>query len=1575
MSSISSVITALSSLILHPHPIVLKVFSGMLVKGNLMKVVNRILSLLFVVTALLISGIPSSISGQEAGTIVITEFLTSNNTSLLDPDFFQYADWIEIYNKGTSAIDLGGSYLTDNLSNPKKWQTPTGTVIQAGQYLLFWADGTDESGNGLHTNFKLNKGGDAIGLFNKDRLPIDTLSYGNQIADVSYGRSSASPSNWLYFPQPTPGAANTTTGFDKKKQSAPPVISLASGFYSGSRSVTLSDPAGGTIRYTLDGSTPTEQSMAYGAPLAVTGNTVLKARVYEPDRLPGPVLTRTYFINEHTTLPVISLTTDPDNLWSNEIGIYNDRNIADRKEWERPAHIELFETNGRSGFSIDADIRLFGRTAIYIPEKSLGIFPTDPLDYPLFGADGVQKFYSFVLRSSSDDWHLTMFRDAFIHTMIRQNLVVDTQNYRPAILFINGEYWGIHNIREKYNEDYLAVHHGADPNNVDLIYIDARTQGGIEVLAGDAEQYNALIDFVENNNLASQANYDRVASMVDIDNFVDYVIAEALTGNSSWAHNIRQWCPRTNDGKWQWLVFDMDRGFRTQSYNALQEMSQMLPLFRGLLENQNFRQMFLQRFAEYLNGGLRQDRITAIIDSLQAGIAAEIPRHSERWKNECGNGVCGIPSLTSWQESVATMRSIAEERPGIVRQQIIDLFNLDGTVPLDIQVTPFGFGTVRLGKKTSISQKYLGTFFTNTTVDLVAQANDGYLFEGWREASSTARTLLNRGAAWKYFDNGTFPGATWNSPGFDDSTWKTGNAQLGYGDGDEATVVSYGPSQNNKYITTYFRTTFQVADISNLESLTVKLLRDDGAVVYLNGHEVVRANMPGGTIDNNTFASASVGGDEESTFFEFSISPDDLTSGTNTLAVEVHQYDTTSSDISFDLELDGFFAENGSSSYLSNNPELHLQLDQNHTLIAVFTANTQNQLPAEINQNTILTAANSPYIALSDLAVRPNVSLSIEPGAEIQLVAGASIYVNGQFSANGSEDLPVTIRGIGANGRWGALCFENATGQSSLSHLKIDGATTGADAVRFKAAVSTYNSDITLDDVTMRNVGQPFYGRGGTIVITNSSLDGTGAGDDIINIQYASARVENCHLFGNGELDFDSVNDGIIRNNRIDIISTNSNRDGIDIGASENVLIENNRVFDCPDKGISVGEKSIDTIIRGNLVVNTSMAVAVKDSSTATIDRNTFYDDSVGVACYEKVANQGGGFAEVRNTIFAKSKVAEASTDGKSTIRIDYSLSDKSQLPGTGNIFGDPRFENVAENNFYLHPGSPCIDAGDPSSPNDPDGTRADIGAFFFNTGPGDFSNIYINELMASNTKTLVDNAGDYDDWIEIYNKGDFPVDLAGLYMTDDFSTPDLWVVPSGYPDSTMIQPGHFLLIWADAEVNQGVLHAGFKLNAAGEQVALVRPTPDGFTFVDSISFGQQADDVSYGRAEDGGPSWKTFTRPTPGAPAETLSVPPSEDSPSLPKDFVVYQNYPNPFNPSTTLVFDLPRAAKVTVDIFNVIGRRVARLMEEEKQAGHYQVEWRGLDDAGHPVTSGVYFYKISAGKWTGIRKMVLMR
>lgn len=1501
--------------------------------------------------------------------LVINEILASSHASDPDPDFGQISDWIEIYNAGTSSINLGDYYLTDNFSTPKKWHFPS-YILDANDYLVIWADDQDTDDSALHTNFKLDNNGEVVGIYAADGSVVDTLSFREQLRDVSFGRATNNQNQLLYFEQPTPGRANAS-GFASDQTAADVSIDAPSGFYSGTLSASLTTSST-SIRYTTDGSVPDRNAMLYTSPINMSQTTVLKARAFDSHKLPGPVATRTYFINETTTLPVFSLTADPDHLWDNDIGIYVDENIASRKEWERPGYLEFFEDDGHLAFEQETSIRLFGRTAIYIPQKSLSFFFSNTLRYPLFSDHYVKEFDSFLLRSSSDDWHLTMFRDGFIQEMVQANLHMDTQDYRPAVLFINGEYWGIHNIREKYNESYVATHHDVDADNIDMLYIDEREEE-ITVLAGDRVHYDAMINFAENNDLSDPANYQTISQMVDIDNLIDYSIAEVYIGNRSWPWNIRAWRPRTTDGKWQWLIFDLDRGFRYADENLLRndEMMGRFHPFAELLDNENFKNLFIERLLEYSNGALQPDSLVPLLDSLQANIADEIPRHADRWRDACGNGVCGINSIDDWNNSVENMRSIVQQRQEIVQNQLADYFNFGSTVQLDVRIQQPGYGVVQIGEHTTVADSFSGFFFRNSTADLLAMPNNGFQFLGWKQNTGSATTLLPRGSTWTYFDQGYLPADNWMSTNFDDSGWASGPAELGYGDNDEQTVISYGGDSNDKYITTYFRTDFSVDNTSDIESVTMQLKRDDGAVVYLNGAEIVRSNMPAGNIHYDTVASE--GASDENSFLEFTISPSALQNGSNTLAVEIHQRSASSSDISFDLELEAYYtAEN--DTYFSKEPVLHLDLTDNVSLAAVFASNSQHELPAQISQNTTLSAAQSPYLAMQDVFVQPGVTLTMEEGAAIYFASEASLIINGQLVAIGTAKNPISLNGLG-DGRWGALCIEDATGQSILSHVTINGATTGPDASHFKAAVSSWASDVTLDYVHIENVNQPLYANGGTIILTNSLLDGTASGDDIANIQYASARVEDSHLFGNGELDFDSVNNGIIRNNRIDIISTNTNRDGIDIGASDNVLIENNRIFNCPDNGISVGEASNNAVVRGNLVVNASMGVAIKDASYALIDHNTFYNADTGVACYEKIAGQGGGHAEVSNSIFAGQFSNEFTTDELSSIEIRYSLSEQSQVDGTGNLAGAAHFTNALKNNFHLSNLSPCIDAGDPSSEKDADGTRADIGAYFFNQGPISTNGLVINEFMADNTQSYMDEFGEFDDWIELYNGSDSPIDVAGLYLTDDVNTPTLWRIADYAVDSTTIAPKGFLVLWADKDSLQGLLHAGFKLNADTEQIALVKADKDHnqITVVDSITYSAQQPDISYGRVHDGAQDWQLFSIPTPGWANGTVTDTSSENV--RPTRFVVHPNYPNPFNPQTTITYELPRDLHVTVEIFNALGQRVNVLLDANNQAGIHHITWRAVNAEGQPVSSGLYFYKVTAGEHSAIGKMMLLQ
>lgn len=255
-------------------------------------------------------------------------------------------------------------------------------------------------------------------------------------------------------------------------------------------------------------------------------------------------------------------------------------------------------------------------------------------------------------------------------------------------------------------------------------------------------------------------------------------------------------------------------------------------------------------------------------------------------------------------------------------------------------------------------------------------------------------------------------------------------------------------------------------------------------------------------------------------------------------------------------------------------------------------------------------------------------------------------------------------------------------------------------------------------------------------------------------------------------------------------------------------------------------------------------------------------------------------------------------------------------------------------------------------------------------------SDLVINEFCADNDSVIQDDAGEYDDWIEIYNPTDTEVLLSGKYLTDKPYNLTKWQ----FPDDVIIEADEYLLVWCDENQEQGSLHTNFALSAGGEFIALT--SSNGITVIDSISFGEQTTDVSYGRLPDAGDNWQFFSHPTPGNSNNVTGI---DDEKNLVEDFVLFQNYPNPFNPITTIRYSIPSAAvsntfptnkpaasaiNVQLKVYDLLGREVAVLVNEKQLPRTYEVEF-----AAGNLASGVYLYRMTTGNYTSIKKMLLMK
>ena len=691
---------------------------------------------------------------------MINEIMAANVSTIVDPDFGAFADWIEIFNPGEEAVDLGGYTLTDDIRNPVKWSVSSGSLVPAGGYLLFWPDGRD---SGRHSNFRLSRDGEEVALYDSDGLLVDMVRFGDQVENVSYGRIADGAAEWAFFQQPTPGRMNEGASVPSMTQAPAPEFSEAGGRYQTPIEVALSSPSPATeLRYTLDGSRPTADSVLYQEPIHLAETAVVRARAFANGLLASPIGTQTYIIGEETQLPIVSLVTDAAHLWDPETGIYVDENIETRREWERPATITLYEPDGSSGFQAEASIRLYGRSAIYLPQKSVAVFITDTgygdrLRFRLFPDRDFGQYSAFILRSSSDDWDSTMLRDGIGQQALAGHMDLGTQAFRPALLFVNGSYFVIHNIREKQNEDYLVTRYGADLEELDLLFVahhhgDGSTE--VEVLHGDAGDYKELAAFIQSHDLAAPENYTAVQARLNTDRLIDYIIVESYTGNVSWHRNRKVWRAQPPADRWDFLVYDLDRGFGHPHTNTLQDIMSLDPLFGALLTNETFKNQFIQRYAHHLNVTFEPERMVSLVDGLAEVIAPEIERHRAHWpvaawwadnylSEALHNGRPATAELPAWQDEVIYIQQYVRDRPPALRQHLVEAFALSGTQFLTLDVRRPEGGHILVEGQTLPGTPFSGAYFRDIPLQLTAVAEPGYRFAGWQGAMTSREETVS----------------------------------------------------------------------------------------------------------------------------------------------------------------------------------------------------------------------------------------------------------------------------------------------------------------------------------------------------------------------------------------------------------------------------------------------------------------------------------------------------------------------------------------------------------------------------------------------------------------------------------------------------------------------------------------------------------------------------------------------------------------------------------------------------------------------------------------------------------------
>jgi len=689
---------------------------------------------------------------EREGEVVINEVSAANVSLVYDNDG-EVSDWLELYNADDHAVDLEGWTLSDDSDEPEMWPLPA-RVIDPGGFLLVYLSGKNRS---LHTNFELRATGERVHLYDATRREVDVMEPGRMWADQSFGRAGDGADVYGYFIDPTPDASNETEvrpGFADR-----PTFSPAGGFHSAGTAVEVDAADNARVHIATGGENPTEDH-PIGQTLTLDGTDiqVFRAVAIEDGLWPSQVATATFLGRDPGVLPIISLVTDPPNLWGSDRGIYVKGDDADWsypyfganfwEDWERPVHVSFFEPAGEEGFAIDIGVKIHGGWSRANDQRSLRLtarpsYGEAAIEHEVFPGLGIVEFDNLVLRNSGNDWHGceescnagSHLRDGLMHRLTRGS-DIDAMAYRPAEAYINGEYWGLYNIRERPGTAYVAAHHGE--TDIDLL-----ETGGVAT-QGDETAYRNLMDTLRSSDLSDPAVYDDIAAQVDIAECADYHLFQIWFGNTDWpGNNIKYWRPRTTDGRWRWFLYDADFGLGMWGESAAHDTLDFAlepdgpwwpnpdwstEFLRLMVEIPQFRDEFVNRYADRLNTTLRPSETQAVLDEFVAALAPVFPRHVDRW---------GEPSDDAWEEETENIREWLGERNGYTTDHIVSNFGLAGTWTLDLHADPPGSGTFQL-TAVEVEGPFTGTYFLGVPVTVTAVPAPGFTFVGWSDPGLAA---------------------------------------------------------------------------------------------------------------------------------------------------------------------------------------------------------------------------------------------------------------------------------------------------------------------------------------------------------------------------------------------------------------------------------------------------------------------------------------------------------------------------------------------------------------------------------------------------------------------------------------------------------------------------------------------------------------------------------------------------------------------------------------------------------------------------------------------------------------------
>lgn len=701
-----------------------------------------------------------AVSQPATAQLVINEYSCSNLSQFVD-DHSDYGDWIEIYNNSSATVTFSGYYLSDDSLNNTKWQCPAGFTIPAFGFKRIWTSGRDvATAAGIHTNFKLTQTKNTpefIVLSDPSGLIVDyvKLSQKTQLGH-SIGRVFDGVPQYVIFTTPTPNATNNASTYyvdyaDK------PNASVVAGFYSATQSVALvTNQVNANIYYTLDGTLPSAASTLYTGPITITSTKVLKAITIsaDPQILPSFVEYQTYFINVSHTIPVVSISGNSLTNLANGSGSLVPKGT-----------FEYFDTSGTRTAKTYGEFNRHGQDSWVLSQRSLDFISRDEMGYnhsleeQFFANSPRTDFQRVILRAAGDDNYpadhrpanlgSAHLRDAYIHNLaISGGLNLDVRRGIKCVVYLNGAYWGVYDIRENPDEhDFTDFYYGQDKFNLQYIETWGNTwaeYGGAQALA----DWNTMYNYIMNNSMVNPANYQYVMDRYDGYSLVDYVLVNMFTVCTDWLnYNTGWWRGLDSTGthlRWGYILWDNDATFDhyinytnvpstnfnappcdVETLNGSSDPKDHIGVLNKLRTNPDFNQYYLSRMADLWNTVFSCDNMLAQLDSTAAVIDPEMAAHATRW-----NG-----TYTEWTNNVQTMRNFISQRCNFIGTGMVNCYSLTGPYDVVFNTDPAGAGSLKVNSLTVNQLPWTAKYFGGLDTKLDVITNTGYAFTNWSSNS------------------------------------------------------------------------------------------------------------------------------------------------------------------------------------------------------------------------------------------------------------------------------------------------------------------------------------------------------------------------------------------------------------------------------------------------------------------------------------------------------------------------------------------------------------------------------------------------------------------------------------------------------------------------------------------------------------------------------------------------------------------------------------------------------------------------------------------------------------------------